>query len=41
MYLREVGCGNGLDWCGWGSGQSVNFCECGNESSGFIKCEGF
>jgi hypothetical protein len=28
----------GLDWRGSGQGQVESSCECGNESSGSIKC---
>ena len=38
MDLQEVGCG--LDWAGPGQGQVADACECGNESSGFIKMRG-
>jgi hypothetical protein len=37
--LLEIGCG-GVDWIfsGSGKGQLESCCECGNESSGSIKC---
>jgi hypothetical protein len=28
----------GLDWSGSGLGPVDGSCECGNESSGFVKC---
>jgi len=40
MDLQEVGCG-GLDRAGSGQGQVAGTCECGNESSGSIKCGEF
>jgi hypothetical protein len=33
--------GNGLDRVGSGQGQLGGTCECGNESSGSIKCREF
>jgi len=33
--------GHGLDRAGSGCGQVAGTCECGNEHSGFIKCEEF
>ena len=42
MDLQEVGLGgHGLDWSGSGQGQVVGTCECGNETSGSIKCGEF
>jgi len=42
MDLQEVGCGeHGLDLSGSGQGQVAGTCECGNESSGSIKCGEF
>ena len=35
MYLQEVGCG-GMDWI-----ELEGTCECGNESSGSMKCGEF
>jgi hypothetical protein len=38
--IQEVVCGGyGLDWAGSGYSQVAGTCECGNESSGSIKCE--
>ena len=42
MDLQEVGCGGcGLDRTDSGYGQVSGTCECGNESSGSIKCGEF
>jgi hypothetical protein len=42
MDLQKVGCGvYGLDRAGSGKGQVVGTCECGNETSGSIKCGNF
>jgi len=30
-----------LDWYGSGLGQMAGSCECGNESSGSVKCREF
>ena len=38
MGLEEVGWKHGLDRCGSGYEQVVDFCECGNELMGSIKC---
>ena len=40
MNLQDVG-GCGLDRAGSGQGQVAGTCECGNESSGSIKCGEF
>jgi hypothetical protein len=44
MDLQEVGC-EGRDWIDLtylvGQGQVAGTCECGNESSGSIKCREF
>jgi hypothetical protein len=41
MDFREVGLGHGLNRSGSGqghvAGQDADFCECGNEPSGYIK----
>jgi hypothetical protein len=34
-------CGYGLDGAGSGQGKVADTCECGNESSGSIKCGEF
>ena len=39
MDLQEVGCG--LDWTGPGKRQVADACECGNETSGSVKCGEF
>jgi hypothetical protein len=39
MDLREVGLGHGLDRSGSGYGKVTCCCECGNETSGCMKCE--
>jgi len=31
----------GLDWAGPGYAQVADFCECGNEPSGYVKCGEF
>jgi len=41
MDLEEMGWGHGLDGSGSGQRQVTGSCECGNEPSGFIKCEEF
>ena len=42
MDLQEVGCGGyGLDRADSGYGQVAGTCECGNESSGSVKCGEF
>ena len=42
MDIQEVGCkGEGMDQAVSGQGQMAGTCECGNETSGFIKCEEF
>jgi len=42
MDFQEVGCGSyGLDRDGSGKGQVAGTSECGNDLSGFIKCEDF
>ena len=42
MDLQEVECGGyGVDRSGLGEGQVADICECGNESSGSIKCGEF
>ena len=33
--------GNGVDRAGSGKGQVAGTCECGNETSGSIKCGNF
>jgi hypothetical protein len=38
MDLQEVGWGHGLYRAGLGYGQVVGTCECGNGTSGSIKC---
>ena len=42
MDLREVGCGY-MDWIGLAQNkrQVVDDCECGNETSGSVKCGEF
>jgi len=39
MDFRKVGCG--LDRAGSGYGQVASTCECGEETSGYIKCGEF
>jgi hypothetical protein len=39
--FRKWDGGRRLDCPGSGQGQEVGACECGNESSGFIKCGEF
>jgi hypothetical protein len=41
MYLQEMRCGHVLDRAGSGQGQVASTCECGNETSGSIKCGEF
>jgi hypothetical protein len=38
MNIRKLDSGYGLNWSGCGRGQLAGCCECGNETSGSIKC---